>query len=111
MILLTLLASLVFGVFGQSSSFDVFGNIRDYIGKPVNVIRISLTDENYQPIRTIFTDSSGKFRFPAIGQGVYQLKVEPAGQPFYEQVLRLDLQAVRIRPGNTEPYPVDIIVR
>ena len=110
MILLTVLASLVFGVFGQQSTFDVFGNVRDDSGKPVNGIRISLTDENYQPINTIFTDSSGKFRFPGLVQGRYQLRVEPAGQPFYEQVVRLDLQAIRIRPGN-EPYPVDVVVK
>jgi len=110
MILLTVLASLVFGAFGQQSTFEVFGNVRDDSGKPVNGIRISLTDENYQPINTIFTDSSGRFRFPGLVQGRYQLKIEPAGQPFYEQVLKLDLQAIRIRPGN-EPYPVDIVVK
>jgi tetratricopeptide (TPR) repeat protein len=110
MILLTVLASLVFGAFGQSSTFDVFGNVRDDSGKPVNAIRIELIDENYQPLKTIFTDSSGKFRFSGLVQGRYQLKVEPAGQPYYEQVLRLELQAIRIRPGN-EPYPVDIVVK
>jgi tetratricopeptide (TPR) repeat protein len=110
MILLTVLASLIFGAFGQTSTFDVFGNVRDDTGQPVGSIRISLTDENYQPIRTIFTDSSGKFRFAGLTQGRYQLKVEPAGQPYYEQVLRLDLQAVRIRAGN-EPYPVDLVVK
>jgi tetratricopeptide (TPR) repeat protein len=111
MILLTVLASLVFGAFGQQSTFDVIGNVRDDGGKPVDGIRVSLVDDNYQTLNTVFTDSSGKFRFPGLVQGRYQLKVEPAGKPFYERSLQLDLQAIRlVRPGN-EPYPVDIVIK
>ncbi len=111
MIVLTLLASLVFGVFGPQSTFDVIGYVRDDGGKPVDAIRVSLVDDNYQTLNTVFTDSSGRFKFPGLLQGRYQVKVEPAGKPFYERTVQLDLQAVRlVRPGN-EQYPVDIVIR
>lgn len=111
MIVLTLLASLIFGVFGQQSTFEILGNIRDDGGKPVDGIRVSLVDDNYQTLNTVFTDSSGRFRFAGLLQGRYQLKVEPAEKPFYEQTMRLDLQSIRIvRPGN-EPFPVDIVIK
>jgi Flp pilus assembly protein TadD len=91
-------------------SFDLLGSIRDNTGKPVSSIRISLTDESYQPIRTVFTDTSGRFNFNGLISGRYYLKVEPAGMPFEEQTVSLDLQALRVR-GGSEPYPVDIIIK
>jgi tetratricopeptide (TPR) repeat protein len=91
-------------------SFDLLGNIRDNTGKPVSSIRISLTDESYQPIRTVFSDTSGRFTFTGLVSGRYYLKVEPAGMPFEEQTVSLDLQALRVR-GGSEPYPVDVIVK
>jgi len=91
-------------------TFELLGSVRDNTGQQVSSIRISVTDESYQPIRTVFTDTSGRFRFGGLSSGVYYLKVEPAGMPFEEQTLRLDLQAVRVR-GGSEPYPVDIILK
>src|SRR6185503_5468769 len=78
---------------------------------PVDGIRVSLVDDNYQTLSTVFTDSSGKFRFPRIAQGRYQVKVEPAGKPFYERTIQLDLQAVRVVNSGNEQYPVDIVIR
>lgn len=99
-------------------SFNLLGSVRDNQGKPVNAIRISLTDESYQPIRTVFTDTSGRFTFNGLNSGRYYLKVEPAGMPFEEQTVSLDLQALRVRandpnapPVGAEPYPVDIVIK
>ena len=92
-------------------SFDLLGSVRDNTGKPVNALRISLTDDAYQPIRTVFTDTSGRFRFNGLASGVYYVHVEPAGMPFEEQMLKLDLQSLRIRGGGSEPYPVDLVVK
>ena len=91
-------------------SFDLLGSVRDNTGKPVNALRISLTDDAYQPIRTVFTDTSGRFKFNGLSSGTYYVKVEPAGMPYEEQMVKLDLQALRIR-GGSEPYPIDLIVK
>src|SRR5690242_10875746 len=96
----------------SAQSFNILGTVRDNTGQPVNAIRVSLTDENYQPLRTVFTDTSGRFTFNGLSSGRYTLRVEPAGKPFEERSVALDLQALRVRgTGGAEPYPVDIIVK
>jgi len=99
-------------------SFNILGSVRDNGGKPVNAIRISLTDENYQPINTVFTDTSGRFKFNGLVSGRYYLKVEPAGMPFEEQTVSIELQSLRLRatdpngpPVGAEPYPIDLIIK
>lgn len=93
-------------------SFNLLGNVRDNTGKPISSIRISLVDENYQPIRTIFTDTAGRFTFNGLGSGRYYLRVEPAGMPFEEQTVSFELQSLRLRGGGgAEPYPIDVVVK
>jgi len=57
MIILVLLASLGFSVFAPQT-FDILGTVRDNTGRPVNGVRVSLMDENQQPIRTELTNTS-----------------------------------------------------
>lgn len=92
-------------------TFNILGSVRDNTGKPVSAIRVSLTDEGYQPIRTVFTDTSGRFTFNGLSSGRYYMRVEPAGMPFEPQTVSIDLQAMRIRGGGSEPYPVEIVIK
>jgi tetratricopeptide (TPR) repeat protein len=93
-------------------TFNILGSVRDNGGQPVSSIRISVVDENYTPLRTVFTDNSGRFRLTGLSSGRYVLRVEVTGTPFEEQSVQLDLQALRIRRGGgSEPYPVEIVLK
>ena len=110
MSILSLLLIFLFHAFAQQT-FTILGTIMDNNGQGVNAIRVSLTDENYQPIRTQFTDSSGRFQIRGLVSGRYIIRVEPAGKPFEEQSVSVDLQALRVRGTGNEPYPVEIVLR
>ena len=92
-------------------TFVIMGSVRDQSGQSVSGVRVSVTDENFQPIRTIFVDSSGRFTVRGLSSGRYLFRVETTGTAFEEQTERLELQALRIRAGGTETYPLDIVLK
>ncbi|MEP7339889.1 MAG: tetratricopeptide repeat protein [Acidobacteriota bacterium] len=92
-------------------TFVIVGSVRDQSRQAVTGVRVSVTDENFQPIRTIFVDSSGRFTVRGLSSGRYLFRVETTGTPFEEQTQRLELQALRIRTGGSETYPLDIILK
>jgi tetratricopeptide (TPR) repeat protein len=94
----------------QRSTFTILGSVRNQAGQAVTNVRISVTDENFQPIRTIFVDSSGRFTIRGLGQGRFSFRIETTGTPYEEQVQLLDLQSIRLRGGN-ETHPLDIILK
>jgi hypothetical protein len=95
--------------------FTVVGSIRDDTGRVVSTVRVSLEDENSQPIRTVFSDSSGRFQFRGLRAGSYRVRIETPGLPFEPAVVAVDLQSMtnsRINPSRTEDTtPVDIVLR
>ena len=93
-------------------TFGIFGNVRDTRGQPVSDVRVSLSDENYQPIQTKFADNSGRFSFRGLKSGRYYLRVEPTGKPYEEETQALELQATTIRRGaGEEPVSVDLVLK
>lgn len=75
-------------------------------------VRVSIVDENYQPIRTVFSDASGRFQLRSLRPGSYYLNVEPTGLPYEEYSLRLDLISITRRASTTEePTLVDVVLR
>lgn len=102
---LILLSSIV------QQSFVVIGTVRDQSGQAVTNVRISVMDENFQPIRTIFVDSSGRFTVRGLSSGRYTFRAETTGTPFEEQVQRLELQSLRLRGTGSETYPIDFVLR
>ncbi|HZF37795.1 MAG TPA: tetratricopeptide repeat protein, partial [Blastocatellia bacterium] len=105
-----LLLNLVFGLFWAQSTFTIVGSVRNPSGQAVSGVRISVMDENFQPIRTLFVDSSGRFTVSGLRQGRFTFRVETTGTPYEEQTQQLDLQALRIRGGN-EAFPLDITLK
>jgi tetratricopeptide (TPR) repeat protein len=95
-----LLMSLIVQPFASQNYFSVVGTVRDDTGHPVPSIRVSLEDENSQPIRTVFTDASGRFKFPGLRAGNYRLRAETAGLPYEENSQPIELYSIR-RTGNT----------
>jgi tetratricopeptide (TPR) repeat protein len=104
--------SLAVQPFAPQGLFSVFGTVRDESGNLVPSVRLSMVDENYQPMRTVFADSSGRFQFRALRAGSYYLRVEPAGLPFEEQSVQIDLQSLTRRSSTTEePTMVDVVLK
>lgn len=113
MTILLMLISSAFHVLAQQSqqTFDILGTVRDNTGRPVSAIRVTLTDENYQPINTELTNNSGQFQFRGVVRGRIYLRVEPLGQPFEEKTVSEELVSLRPFRVGTEPYPIDIVVK
>src|SRR5262245_4176502 len=98
-----LLLSLVLYALPIQRSFAVIGTVRDTNGQRVTSIRVSLLDENYHSIRTAFVDSSGRFQFRGLRQGVYLVRIEPVGTPYEEQTQRVEFQSISGGAAE-EPY-------
>jgi tetratricopeptide (TPR) repeat protein len=105
------------------------GTVRTTDNRTVDSMRVALMNEDYQMIKVVFTDGSGRYRFPPVSSGVYLVKVMPVGSPYEESSQRLDLQAMRIlgggssggggsqpssgegRGGSQEPTLVDFVLK
>jgi tetratricopeptide (TPR) repeat protein len=112
MSVIPLLLGLVLALVPLQSRFAIVGSIRDPGGNPVGSIRVSLLGENYQNVRTVFADSSGRFQFRNLGQGIYIIRVEPAGTPYEEESQTVELQSLSPRrSGTEEPFAVDFRLR
>ena len=92
--------------------FVIIGTVRDTAGRSVGNVRISAIDENFQPIRTIFVDSNGQFTVRGLSPGRYQFRVETTGTPYQEyETGWIELQAIRLRTGGNESFPLDIVLK
>src|SRR5688572_12026426 len=112
MSVIPLLLSLVFALVPIQSRFAILGSVRDPGGQPVGSIRVTLLGENYQNLGTRFADSSGRFQFRNLGQGIYTIRIEPAGTPYEEETQTIELQSLSPRRSTTEePFMVDFRLR
>lgn len=112
MLPLILLLILAVQPFTPQGFFAVVGTIRDEGGRPVSNVRISVVDENYQPIRTVFADASGRFQFRGLRAGSYYLQVEPTGLPYEAYSQQIDLLSMTRRSSTTEePTLVDVVLK
>lgn len=111
MFIVIILLSLLFDP-GLFQKFVIIGTVRDTAGRSVPNVRVLAMDENFQPIRTIFVDSSGQFTVRGLSPGRYQFRVETTGTPYQEyETGWIELQALRVRPGGSETYPLDIVLK
>ena len=110
-----LLLSLAVQPFAAQNFFTVVGTVRDDTGRIVSSIRVSLEDENSQPIRTVFADSSGRFKFSGLRAGNYRLRAETAGLPYEENSQPVELYSITnsaVNRSTTEETNVyDITLR
>ena len=101
--------------FAIQNFFSVVVSVRDDTGHQVSAIRVSLEDENSQPITTKFADGSGRFQFRGLRPGIYRIRVETGGTPFEPVTVSVELQSMTDRSINRSttdiPHPVDITLR
>ncbi len=108
-----LLLGLLLNPFLLQERFAILGSVRASEGKFNGVVRVSLMNDNYQTIRTILVDASGRFQFRGLGQGVYHVKVDSTGGDYEEQTQRIEFQGIPRSGGGggEEIFPVDFILR
>src|SRR2546426_8712146 len=112
MFALILIVSLAIQPFTLQGFFVVFGTVRDEEGRVVPSVRVSIVDENYQPVRTVFADSSGRFQLRNLRAGSYYLRVESTGLPFEDYSRQIDLYSMTRRSSTTEePTLEDIVLK
>jgi len=101
--------------FGVQNFFSIVGSLRDDKGRAVASIRVSLEDENSQPLRTVFADASGRFQFRGLRSGQYRVRVETTGTEFEPVIVAVPLESMSnstINRSTTDvPTPVDITLK
>jgi tetratricopeptide (TPR) repeat protein len=110
--LLTLIIYLVTLLGTSQTSFTILGTVRDKGGRPVPSIRVSLLNQDYQTMGTEFADTSGRFKFNAVPQGRYSVRVEPVGTPYEEQTQQFELVSLSASTNRRqETHMVDFILK
>jgi superkiller protein 3 len=112
MMILTLVFSLLFNfsVSQANAQFAIRGYVRNPTGQAVGNVRVSLLDENRQSLRTIFSDTTGKYEFRSVGRGVYYIRVDSIGTIYENLEQRIELVALSSTTIE-EPVMVDLVVR
>lgn len=107
MLSVILLLSLVAQPLAPQNFFAIVGSITDDEGHAVSSVRVSLEDENSQPLQTAFADSSGRFKFRGLRAGDYVVRVEPTGLPYEPVAIKVPLQSITnssINQSTTEEH-------
>lgn len=106
---------LLFTFFLQSqalTSFEIIGTVRNVNGQPVSNVRVSIQDDNYQPIFTAFVDTTGRFLVKNLRTGKYIFRIETTGTPYEElQTGWVELSSLRKVGGASEVYPMDFTLK
>ena len=80
---LTAVVLLAFGTavsaFAQASDAEIAGVAKDASGGPVIAANVTLSNQDSGFTRTSPTDAEGRYRFPALAPGRYNLKLEATG--------------------------------
>jgi len=84
------------------STFTLVGMVRNQSNQSVSNVRVSIIDENFQPIYTAFVDSGGRFKLAGLKQGKFTVRIETTGTPYQETSQPLELQSMRLLGGNED---------
>jgi Carboxypeptidase regulatory-like domain/TonB dependent receptor len=90
------LYSLALSVFGQATSGEILGEVRDPSGALVPVADVTLRNLETNSVRSVKSGPDGRFRFPLLPVGPYEITIEKAGFSRYVRlpiILRLNQHA------------------
>lgn len=59
-------------------------------GRAVEGVRVTLLNDGYSPLRSVYTDAAGRFQF-SLSQGAYYVEVEPESLPYKRQQQRVEI--------------------
>jgi tetratricopeptide (TPR) repeat protein len=113
MLTLLLLTSLAFGSPATSpaqGAYAIAGNVFGADGRGVDSIRVSLMDDSYRVLKTVFSEHSGRYVFRGIRPGSYTVRVTPVGLPYEELNQKVDLPQGFTRNAE-EMVTLDLILK
>jgi Carboxypeptidase regulatory-like domain/TonB dependent receptor-like, beta-barrel len=87
---------LAFSVFAQATSGEILGEVRDPSGAVVSLADVTIRNLDTNTVRSVPSTSEGRFRFPALPVGSYEITVEKVGFARYVRgpiLLRLNQHA------------------
>ncbi len=111
MFLVPLIFILALNNFAWFQSFTILGTVRDVSGRSIENVRYAVTDENFQPIRSGFVLSGGRFTVKDLSSGRYKFRIETTGTPYEEQTQSIELQSLKVLGGGNEEYPIDFVLK
>ena len=98
--------------FGQRGGNSISGRVVDSSRKPVGNMWVELLDEVNSIIGRVRTDSSGRFEFPRLSAGVFQVRVVTAGTEWAPQTTRVELaQAMTAAGGSAFSEYVNFVLK
>lgn len=101
---LTGLAASARGASLQGATLE--GRVTGANGRPVQNVRVTLTNDGYSPLASEYTNASGRFRF-RVSDGAYYVEVDPIGQPFERHRERVEVRLAPFSKGG-EIVRVDV---
>ncbi|MEW6130401.1 MAG: tetratricopeptide repeat protein [Acidobacteriota bacterium] len=112
MLILILFFSFLVNPFALQSEarFALRGYVRTASGQALGNVRVSLLDENRQTLKTIFSDSTGKYEFRTISRGVYFLRVDMMNTNYENVEQRIELVPLSVTRSE-EPVMIDLTVK
>lgn len=103
LILFVTVGSLFSSAPAQSGS-TIAGNIMDSSRRPVADIWVELLDEVDTRLRRVKTDGNGRYIFPGLTRGNYQVRVVTSGTNFVSQTARVELIVISASAGSGRAY-------
>jgi tetratricopeptide (TPR) repeat protein len=111
MLTLMLIFNLIFHSFPQANAqFAIRGYVRNNSGQAVGNLRVSLLDEYRQTLKTLFSDSTGRYEFRSVGRGVFFIRVDSIGTIYENIEQRIELTSLS-SSRIEEPVIVDIVIK
>ncbi len=112
MIIVILLFSFLINPYARQAEarFALTGYVRTASGQAVGNVRVSLLDDNRQTIKTIFSDSTGKYEFRGVGRGVFYLRVDAMSTNYENLEQRIELVPLSVTRSE-EPVILDLTVK
>ena len=99
-LLLVLLAVMsMVGVYGQTTSGSISGEVVDQQQSAVGGATVSIRDESRGFAQTATTDAAGRFVFPQLSPGTYVLMIEAKG---FKKTQRTDLHSEGLQHRQAE---------
>jgi tetratricopeptide (TPR) repeat protein len=111
MLALIVILNLIFSATPQANAqFAIRGYVRNSGGQAVGNIRVSLLDEFRQTVKTLFSDSTGRYEFRSVSRGIFFLRVDSTGTIYENTEQRIELSSLSATRVE-EPVMLDIIIK
>ena len=88
------------------------GRVTTSNNRPLENIRITLQDDGYSAVATVYTDVIGRFTFRNLRSGNYYILAEPGQNEYERQTQRIEVRPFNERRGGGGVvFRIDIVMK